>query len=295
MSKLKVLIVVLIGVISVSFASIFIKLIPQVPALVIAFYRLFLATIFISPVYALKGKRLPPDLKYEILAGLFMALHFAFWISSLKYTSVLSSVVLVTMNPVFVGILSWIFLKEIPSVLAWIGIFISIFGGFIVGYSDKLSGFGNLKGDILSILGSIMISIYFLIGRRTRKHTELLEYVFSVYMSAAAFLYIICIITGTQIKSYPVDVFKYFVLLALIPQIIGHTSFNWALKHTSATFVTVLILGEPIGSAILAYFILGEGVKTLQVVGSIFILLGVVLNYIAEGKYSRVVPDEPVI
>ncbi len=291
MSRFKVFLVVLTGVISVSFASIFIKLIPQVPALVIAFYRLFLATLFISPIYALKGKRLGGNLKYEVLAGLFMALHFAFWISSLKYTSVLSSVVLVTMNPVFVGILSWIFLKEKPSLLAWIGIFVSIFGGFVVGYSDKLVGLGNLKGDILSILGSIMISIYFLIGRKTRRHTDLLDYVFPVYLSAAAFLYLICLFTGTEIKSYPVEVFKYFVLLAIIPQIIGHTSFNWALKHTSATFVTVLILGEPIGSALLAYFILGEGVNTLQVIGSAFILAGIVINYIAEGRE----PAEPVV
>ncbi len=290
MSRFKVFIVVLIGVISVSFASIFIKLIPQVPALVIAFYRLFLATLFISPVYALKGGRLGEDFHYEVLAGLFMALHFAFWISSLKYTSVLSSVVLVTMNPVFVGILSWIFLKEKPSLLAWTGIFVSLLGGLIVGYSDRLVGLANLKGDILSILGSIMISIYFLIGRRTRKHAGLIEYVFPVYLSASVFLYIFCVLTGTPIKSYPVDVFKYFVLLALIPQIIGHTSFNWALKHTSATFVTVLILGEPIGSAILAYLILGEGVKTLQVVGSLFILAGIVINYFAEGEEPAVEP-----
>ncbi len=270
------------ALIVISFASIWIRW-ADAPSISIAVYRVGLAALILTPItlstrrdqlHALTGG----DLRYALLGGVCLALHFIFWISSLEFTSVASSVVLVTTNPIFVALGSRFLLKESVPVGLIIGIAISLMGGVLIGYGDFLAGPNVLLGDGLALLGAVMASAYLLVGRRLRAHTDLLTYVFLVYSAAAIVLLATALLFRQPLVGFPHETYLWLVLLAIGPQLIGHTSFNWALKHLPASTVAVIILGEPVGSTVLAYFLLGEPVTALKAVGGILILAGIYLS-----------------
>ncbi len=212
-------------------------------------------------------------------AGLFLALHFASWITSLEYTSVASSVVLVTTHPIFVGLASHFLFNERLSPRMSMGIALSVLGGMVIGYGDFGLGQNELLGDLLATAGAVMAAGYFLIGRRLRSRLSLVAYISLVYSTAAATVVAFCALTGQEFVGYPQQTYLMFILLALVPQLIGHSSLNWALRYLSATFVSVSILGEPIGSTILAYFFLNEVPTPHKIMGGVLILAGI---YIAS-------------
>jgi drug/metabolite transporter (DMT)-like permease len=275
-----------IGIIAISTASIFIKL-CDAPVLIIASYRLMLASLILSP-FAYYKKPWKGWERNEVgcffLSGLFLSLHFAFWIASLKYTSVASSVVLVTTHPIFVGIGSWLFLKEQIGMNLILGIVLSVLGSGLISYGDMSFSKEALTGNGLALLGAIAASGYLLIGRKVRKDQGLFSYIFPVYSTAGLILILLSLIFQESFFGYSSSTYLYLFLLALVPQLIGHTTFNWALKYLPASMVAITILGEPIGSTILAYFILGEGLTTWKVIGGISILVGIL---IALGKAIR--------
>ncbi|MEA3459099.1 MAG: pyrimidine 5'-nucleotidase [Chloroflexota bacterium] len=282
----------LIGIVAVSFASIFIRL-AEAPPLVIAAYRLSLASLILIPLALARSRselrRLTNgDFILALIAGLFLALHFASWITSLEYTSVASSVILVTIHPIFVGLASHLLLNEKLSRWRAMGIALSVLGGMIIGYGDFGLGWGELFGDLLAIAGAVMVAGYFLIGRRLRAKFSLLAYISLVYSVAAAITVILCLLTGQNLMGYPRQTYLMFILLALVPQLVGHSSFNWALKYLSATFIAVSILGEPIGSTILAYFILNEIPTITKMAGGALIMVGI---YIASRGSERAKPS----
>jgi len=279
----------------ISFAAILIKLTPA-PAAVIAAWRMGLASLVLLPLVwrshvrararegdkdGLLGGR---ELLLSLLSGLFLGLHFLAWISSLKYTSVASSVVLVTTNPIFVGLGTRFILQErLGRTLLW-GIALSVLGGALIGYTDFRVGPGELLGDLLALAGAVMASSYFLAGRRVRRQVGLLNYIFIVYSVAALLLLAIALASGQPLLGYPGFAYLFLFLLALGPQLLGHTMLNWALKYTSAATVAVAILGEPVGSTILAYFILSEGITPLKALGGLLILVGIYLASRAEDR-----------
>jgi drug/metabolite transporter (DMT)-like permease len=217
------------------------------------------------------------DMRWFFLSGLFLSLHFAFWIASLKYTSVASSVVLVTTHPIFVGIGSWLFLKEQMGMKLILGIVLSVLGSGLIGYGDRIWSEEALMGDGLALLGAIAASGYLLVGRKMRKDQELFSYIFPVYSTAGLILILLSLIFQKSFGGYSPSTYLYLFLLALIPQLIGHTTFNWALKYLPVSMVAVTILGEPIGSTILAYLILGESLTILKVLGGISIFVGILI------------------
>lgn len=274
------------AVIVISFGSILIKLIPA-PALVIAAYRLTLATLLLAPFAWQRRAELRGlsrhDFLLSLLSGLFLALHFLFWISSLKYTSVASSVVLVSTNPIFVGLGTRFILRErLGRLLIW-GIAASVVGGLLIGYNDLQFGREEFLGDLLALAGALWASAYFLVGRHVRQRVGLLNYIFVVYGLAAAVLLIVVLATCQPLFGYPQQAYLFLFLLALGPQILGHSSLNWVLKYTSAATVAVATLGEPVGSTVLAYLILGEGLTPLKVLGGLLILAGIYLASRVEG------------
>jgi drug/metabolite transporter (DMT)-like permease len=212
-----------------------------------------------------------------ILSGIFLSLHFAFWIASLKYTSVASSVVLVSTHPIFVGIGSWLFLRERLGLYLVLGILLSVLGSGLISYGDTALSENALMGDGLALLGAMTASGYFLVGKRMRKNQDLLSYIFPVYSTAGLVLIILSIIFQKSFTGYSSSTYLYLFLLALIPQLIGHTTFNWALRYLPASLVSITILGEPIGSTLLAYLILGEKLTTLKIIGGISILSGILI------------------
>jgi drug/metabolite transporter (DMT)-like permease len=292
-----------LGILAVSTGSIFVRY-AQVttPSLVVAACRLGLATLFLAPL-ALSG-HLPEirrvrgtERRLVVASGVFLALHFATWITSLEYTTVASSVVLVSTSPLWVALLTPLVLKEslARSILSGMGL--ALFGGFVVGMSDScLVESGRLVcppvaefirgrafiGDLLALAGAWMAAGYLLIGRRIRVRMSLIPYIFLVYGTAALTLLGIMVLARQTPLGYPPQAYLWLVLLALIPQIIGHSSFNWALRYLSAAFVAISLLGEPIGSTILAYFLLQETPTPLKIFGAILILAGIYIASRAE-------------
>ncbi len=268
-----------IGIMAISTASIFIKL-CDAPVLIIATYRMTLASLMLMPFACYKrpwrgwtrNKR-----GWLLLSGLFLSLHFAFWIASLNYTSVASSVVLVTTHPIFVGIGGWIFLKERVGMNLVLGIALSVLGSGLISYGDMSLSKEALMGDGLAVLGAMAASGYLLIGRKIRKDQELLSYIFPVYSTAGAILILLSLIFHESFFGYSPSTYFFLFLLALIPQLIGHTTFNWALKYLPASMVAITILGEPVGSTTLAYFVLGEGLTIWKVLGGISIFTGILI------------------
>lgn len=294
---------VALGVAAISFSSIFTKL-SGAPPIVIAFYRLGLASLVLLPL-AMRGlpfqeiKRLDRrDLRYAFISGVLLALHFTVWITSLNYTSVASSTVLVTMQPLFVVAGSFLILKEPIGRTALLAAGMALCGSIIVGISDFQIGGQALYGDILAFMGAAFVAGYMLIGRRLRAHMSVVAYTFLVYGAATLTLFGFCVLSATPLYPYPKVEWIYFAALALIPTLLGHSIFNWALRYVKATLVSVGILGEPVGATILAYLIFAETPSGLQVLGGAIIIAGIALFMSAshsepEPKAAAGAPAEP--
>ncbi len=274
---MKMVIAVVIGIVAISTASIFIKLCDAAP-LAIAAYRLGLASLLLSPVALSRkgyGKILRGRWKLLFLTGLFLGFHFIFWVASLKYTSVASSVVIVSTHPIFVALGSYLFLREGVSTLTIVGILLSTAGAVIIGLSDFTLSTHAAMGDLLALAGAIMASAYLIVGRRLRQQMDLISYIFPVYSAGGLVVLLIGLATGVPFFGYSSQTYTLFLMLAIVPQLIGHSTFNWALKFFSASTVAILILGEPIGSTLLAYWVLGETLSPLKAAGGICILAGI--------------------
>lgn len=282
----RVYLVLFLAVGVISTASILIKL-ADAPALIIATYRLGITGLLVGPTaWTLRRRELRAlsrrDGGLSLLSGFFLSLHFLTWISSLQYTSVASSVVLVATNPIFVGLGSVLFLRErLHPLLIW-GIVLSVSGGALIGYGDFQIGGRALYGDLLALLGAITHSGYLLIGQRVRVKTDLLTYIAIVYGMAALMTLGVALLSGHPFVGYSTWTYLMMVLLALGPQILGHSSYNWALKYVSAAAVAVVILGEPIGASLLAYLVLSEGLTWLKLIGGALVLVGIYLAVRAE-------------
>ena len=294
--KISPLLMMVVGIMAVSTSSIFVRYAQQDAAsIVVAAGRLTLASLLLAPI-ALTRRRHElrllsrQQLAFSILAGAILAVHFATWITSLEYTTVASSVVLVTTNPLWVALLSPLFLKEKITRMVLVGIVLALAGGIVVGLSDActlsqgalvcppasefLTGRAFI-GDILALLGALAGAGYMMIGRRVRSGISLISYTFLVYGVAAVFLLIWMAATGHSLLGHSPRLFFWLLMLALVPQLIGHSSFNWALKYLSAAYVSVSFLGEPIGTIILAYFLLNEVPSGIKLIGAILILTGI--------------------
>jgi drug/metabolite transporter (DMT)-like permease len=268
-----------VGIIAISTASIFIKL-CDAPALIIATYRMVLASLILMPfAYCQRTWRgwERNEWGWLLFSGLFLSLHFAFWIASLKYTSVASSVVLVSTHPIFVGVGGWLLLKERIGLNLIFGIALSVLGSGLISYGDLSLSKEAWIGDGFALLGAITASGYLLVGRKMRKDRNLISYIFPVYSTAGLILILLALIFQKPFFGFSISTYSYLFLLALVPQLIGHTTFNWALKYLRASMVAIISLGEPIGSTMLAYLILGEGLTISKVIGGISILAGILI------------------
>lgn len=282
------LIVLAVGVISASFAAIFIRL-AEAPVLVIAVYRLVLASLALLPVTLVHSRqelfRLSRrDVLIALLSGAFLALHLGLWIASLSYTSVTTSVVLVTSNPIFVAIASFLLFGERLSRRVGLGIVICLAGAGVIAWGNWTAGFGSLLGATLALLAAISVAGYLLIGRSLRRRVGLLSYIFITYSAAGLLLFLAVLIMGYPLSGYPGVTYLMFLLLAFVPQLIGHSAINWSLRYLSATLITIALLGEPVGASLWAFLILGEVPSLPEVGGGLLILGGIFLAFYQAGK-----------
>lgn len=286
--KFPPIIALVIGVIAVSFAAIFIRL-SNAPAAIIAFYRMGIATLLLAPFVLLKnGKELKSLTKKQmglsILGGFFLALHFLFWITSFAHTSVASSVIFVTTQPIFVAIAATLILKERPGFFLLCGIALACLGSLVIGAGDLVINYANFFGDLLALAGSLMAAGYFLNGRYLRQSISLGVYIFVVYGICAIFLLGYILFAGLPLGGYDSLTWFSMFMLALIPTIVGHTAFNWALKYLHASVVSISVLGEPVGATLLAWLILHEQPQIFTVIGGGLILGGIFITTVRPGS-----------
>ena len=268
----------LAAILAVSTSSVFIRFAQaDAPSLVIAALRLTCATVLLAPLALTRYlEELQGLTHHEILlgavSGIFLAVHFATWISSLEYTSVASSVVFVSTGPLWVALLSPMLLNERLTRAAISGLMIAILGGILIGLSDacrwdrgllcpgidQIMQGHTMWGNLLALAGAWTVSGYLIIGRKLRAKMSLIPYIFLVYGMSAIVLVIIMFTAGQSPSGYPARTYGWIFLLAAFPQLIGHSTYNWVLRYIPATLVAIITLVEPIGSAILAYIILRE-------------------------------------
>ncbi len=272
---------IIIGVISISLSAILVKLAPADSG-VIAFYRLLFSVLIMSPIFFYKYihelKELTKrDWVFSSIAGVFLAFHFILWFESLNYTSVASSTVLVTLQPLFAFIGTYFFFKEKLSIKTILSGIIAIIGSFLISWGDfKVSG-SALYGDLLALFACALITGYLLFGQDVRKRISLITYTMVVYTSSTICLFFYVLIKGESFGPYPSKTWILFLLLAIIPNLLGHTLFNWAVKWVSTNVISVAVLFEPIGAALLAYFVFSEKLIATQIIGGMIVIGGILL------------------
>ncbi len=284
-----------IAILAVSSASILIRFAQtEAPSLVIAALRISIASLVLAPIALIRYRSelsalTRSELGLAILSGIFLAVHFGTWITSLEYTTVASSVVMVSTGPLWVALVSPLLLKERISRFAWIGLALALLGGLTVSLAGACIWHRGLEcsslstafqgkamwGNFLALAGAWAVAGYLVIGRKLRSGMALIPYIFLVYGMASLALLAFALAAGERMLGYSSLTYLWIVLLALIPQLIGHSTYNWALRYLPASMVATANLGEPVGSAILAAIILQEDPGPLTIIGGILILAGI--------------------
>ncbi len=268
--------VMLLAIMATSTGSIFAKA-ADAPALAVAAYRLGLASlIVVPPALLLRRSQLrglsTTDWRDTILAGVALALHFASWISSLNFISIASCVVLVNTTPLWVALVAPFVTGDRMTKKTAMAVGLAVAGAAIIGWGDFSSGSDAWKGDGLALLGAITLTLYLLLGRRVREKVSLLPYVAVCYGSAAIFLWGSLLLSGQPAFGFSRGTWGAFWGMAIIPQILGHSTYNWALRWVSPAVVSIMLLGEPIGSSLMAWGFFGERPGPATVVGGALVL-----------------------
>jgi drug/metabolite transporter (DMT)-like permease len=281
---------VAVGVLAVSAAAIFIRL-AEAPAIAVAFWRCTLGTAVLLPPALIRKEKFPTGrtLYIGMASGVALGAHFGFWISSLDYTSVAASVVLVSTQPVFVAILAYLLFGERTSPLSLAGILVALAGTAVIA-GDGSVGSAALFGNALALVGAVAVAVYVLIGRSSRTGgVGVLPYSIVVYSAAALTLLPVALLFGVELWGYPGETWFWLWAITLGPQIMGHTVFNWALRYVEASVVSGTILAEPVVSSLLAWLILFERPGLPTILGGAVVLFG--LFMLLRGYR---VPSEPV-
>ncbi len=292
-SRLRVFLGLGAGVVVLSFASIIIRVTPA-PSIVIAAGRLVVATLVLTPFYwarlparraELKGIPILPVL----VSGILLAAHFALWIESLNRTSVASSVVLVAMNPIFAAALSPLILRERVSWRIGLAVVLGILGAVVIA-GPRLGSSGVTSGNLLALGGAACAAGYLMAGRRVRPRLSLVSYIYIVYGVAAVLLLVVMVVGGRSFVGLRWQAYMLIALLGLGPQLIGHTSFNWALRYVPAPTVAMAVLGEPVGTTLLAWLLLRQPPASYEAIGGAIICGGI---YLAARDVAAL-PDAPL-
>lgn len=276
-----------VAVVAVSTSAILIRW-SQAPSSVAAFYRVLFTTLLLAPIAAIRyrgsfARLTGRDWLVAVASGLALAAHFAAWFESLSWTTVAASVTLVQTQPVFVAIGAvWLLGERLNRRMA-AGIAVALVGSALLSAGDLLSdgvfaGANPLYGDALALVGALAAAGYVLAGRSLRQRLPLIPYVIVVYTVCTAGLLAFTVGQGASLGPYPPREWVLFLGMAIGPGIFGHTVVNWALAHVESSVVSVTLVGEPVGSTLLALVLLGEVPPTLTVVGGAVVLSGILVT-----------------
>lgn len=276
----------IVGIVAISFSSIFVRW-SDADAAVIAMYRLFFTNLLMLP-FVWKYRKVMFDLtarQWFLLtaSGVMLGMHFLLWMASLRLTTVASSTVILTLEPAFVMLGSYLLFKTKANRMMLLGMGIALTGSFIIGSGDLKLSNDALLGDLLSLLGTIAVAVHMLIGKELRKDIDAFPYNFWVFFLAATSLAIYNVICGNDFIGYSSSEWGNFLLLAIVSTLFGHYLFNWLLKYMKAATVSMAVLGEPVIASLLAWILLDEALSMYQLAAGALILCGVWL-FMRHGK-----------
>lgn len=285
-ASLKYQILFVIGIIAISFSSIFIRW-SDAEASVIGMYRLFLTNLIMLPLvwksrkemFSLTGRQWG----WLLLSGTLLGLHFLFWIGSLSYTTVASSTVILTLEPILVVIASYFLFGTRINRTMMLGIGLALVGSIVIGAGDFQVSGSALHGDLLSLLGTVAVAAHMLAGKQILQSMSAFVYNFWVFFTAASLLAVYNLVQGYAFTGYSSKEWAVFLLLAVVPTLFGHYLFNWLMQYMSASAVSMAVLGEPVVASLLAWLLLKESLSGLQLGAGAVILAGVWL-FIANNK-----------
>ena len=269
-----------VGISALSLSAMFVRW-ADAPGAVTGFYRLLFSTIFLAPLFVRQQKMLEPiDKRYYIfplLGGLFTAFDFAFWNSSLKFTTAANATLLGNTSPLWVALFAFFVLREKLRGTFWIGLVIALTGAVLVMGSDFLNHPTLGLGDVMASTAAIFYASYQLITQRGRKYIDPLRYTWLVGVSAVIGMFIMNLVLGNQLTDYPARTWGIFLATAVVSQMIGYLAITYALGHLPASIVSPTLVGQPILTAVLAIPLLGEIPNTTQWVGGAIALVGIYL------------------
>ena len=291
-SQYKAKLSLLFATIAVSGASIFISYCES-PAVIIAFWRIFLVISLLTPLLSSREIRaqFKPVLnknymKFFLLSGFFLSLHFFSWIQSLKYTSVAASVIVVNSSPLWVILFSFVFFRESINPYQIIGLIMCILGVIIIALADSAIIYSDThqEGVILALFGAFMVAFYFIIGRRMRSHYNVgnIPYTYFVNAFCTVFLLGYSILLTESIIVFPITDLIWFFALAIGPSLFGHALYSYAMKKLSAQVVSLSVLGEAIGASVLGFMFLSQSLTETTLIGGVLIGVGIILAVIKE-------------
>jgi drug/metabolite transporter (DMT)-like permease len=285
--RVRVAVVLAVALLAISVAAVFIRL-AEAPGVVVAAWRMIIASLVLLPITVRALRRTPltrANAGPTLWAGVLLGVHFAAWISSLSYTTVAASVSLVATTPLWVALMSWAFLRRAPTLTVLLGVLVAVAGGAVIAFGDVI-GAGAVSaapaplwGDALALIGAIAIAGYLLLGRTAQRRGLAIDaYAGVAYAVAALVLLPLPAIVGASYLDYPTATFGWILALALVPQLIGHTGINFAMRHLDPTRVATATLLEPVGAALLALLLFAEIPSLATAAGAAILLIGVLMT-----------------
>ena len=291
--------VLIIALAAATFAAVFIKLAQEagMPSPLIAAGRLTLAALVLTPFilrnYQHELQRLTRrDILFSLFAGFWLSVHFLTMVYALESASVMIVQVIINTGPLWVGLLEVTFLKEKLSREVWFGLLLTIIGGGVIALASSAGSAGAggedaLIGNALALAGAIASSIYITIGRSVRGKVSLFPYIWIVFSCGALVAMTFVLLTGTPLTGHPPRAYFWLIMVTLIPQLVGHSGFNYALGYFSATIVSLTTQTLSVTAAIAAFFIFAEVPGLTDLIGSGIIVSGVILAIIGKQRKRK--------
>lgn len=258
------------------------RLASEAEPLAIAAWRLTLATAVVAPLVFLFERQAfagitRSELLLTVAAGGLLAGHFATWISSLEFTSISNSVLLVSTAPVWVAVIGRLTGTVQLSRHMAAAIALSLLGSAVIAGGSVALGRHSLRGDLLALLGAVCMGAYLLTAQRIQRRLAFGAYVALVYASAALWLWIAALASGTRMTGFDDRTWWALAGIALVSQVIGHSGYNFSLRQLKPEFVAVTLLGEPVLASLLGWFLFAEPIPSLTLAGGVLVLLAILL------------------
>jgi len=284
--------IIIIGVIIVSSSSVLIRWMDNVSFAAISFYRLFFSLPFLifylyirKPSVGRKSQKF--NWQYG-LAGFFLAAHFITWIASLQITTIANSIFLQGTHPLFALLLSIILLKESPKLSILPAFAFALLGMFLIVYSDFDGEGSKIIGDGLAIVSALMVALYFMIARMFKGKADIISYLVYVYGFAAIFCALYMLISGIPFWGYSWASWGLILLLAIGPNLIGHSLFNWASRKIEIYKVNLVLVLEPVLATITGMIFISEFPEYSFYFGAVLIIMALVFMFAKEGIIKKV-------